>query len=84
MSKTKKSKVKPTAEELEEHFDSGGDMTEHADNSRAVWRINLDLSLPMKTAIDAEAHRLGINRQALIKILIDDALQTRKARRAVG
>ena len=85
MSKSKGTKKKiPTAEELEEHFDAGGDVTDHADNSRAVWRINLDLPIPMKAAIDAEADRWGVNRQALIKILIDDALESRKTRRAAS
>ena len=85
MNKAKKAKKKVlTADELEEHFDAGGDITDHVDSSRAIWRINLDLPLPMKTAIDAEADRLGVNRQALIKILIDDALESRRARRAAG
>lgn len=85
MSKAKKAKKRaPTADELEAHFDAGGDITDHADPSRAVWRINLDLPIPMKAAIDAEADRLGVNRQALIKILIDDALESRKSRRAAG
>ena len=85
MSKLKKPKKQlPTAEDLEEHFDNGGDITDHVDNARSLWRINLDLPLPMKTAIDAEAQRLGVNRQALIKILIDDALDLRKTRRAAG
>jgi len=36
MNKSKGTKKKiPTAEELEEHFDAGGDVTDHADTSRA-------------------------------------------------
>ena len=85
MTKTKKAKKSSlTADELEAHFANGSDITDYADEKRAIWRINLDLSLPMKAAIDFEAERLGVNRQALIKILIDDALELRKKRQVAA
>lgn len=84
MAKNKKSKKREiTAEELETKFDRGDDISDYADEKRSIWRINLDLTMLMKAAIDLEAERLGINRQALIKILIDDALELRKQRRLV-
>mgnify|MGYP000479890713 CR=1 FL=1 len=61
------------ARELEERFDAGEDVSEHVDWSRAQrpnqWeRVNVDVPNWMVESVDREAHRVGVTRQALIKI----------------
>jgi hypothetical protein len=69
-----------SAEELDALFDAGGDMTPYMDESKArrpgreVQRVNVDFPTPMLRAIDREAARLGVTRQAFIKIRLADTL----------
>ena len=68
------SKVK--AQELDRKFDAGEDVTSHLDVSRArrpgheQRRVNVDFPVWMVEELDREASRLGVARQALIKMLI--------------
>ena len=61
-------------------FDDGEDITEHLDlaNARrpdsAPKRVNVDFPLWMVESLDAEATRLGVTRQALIKFWIAERL----------
>ena len=41
------------------------------------WRLIVDFPGPMAAAVRSESERLGINMQAVVKTLIDDALRAR-------
>ena len=63
------------AREFEERFDAGEDMSDHIDWSRArrpnqTKRVNVDFPSWMVDSLDREAQRLGVTRQALIKMWI--------------
>jgi hypothetical protein len=45
---------------------------------RAVQRVNVDFPTPLLREIDREATRLGVARQAFIKMRIADALANAK------
>lgn len=68
---------------LEEAFDAGEDMQEFFDfdrpsfPNRELKRVNVDFPLWMIAGLDDEASRLGINRQAVIKIWIAERLDAR-------
>ena len=47
-----------------------------------TWRLLVDFKKPMATDIKAMAETLGINWQATIKILIEEALMARREREA--
>lgn len=70
-----------TTEEFDAKFNAGEDVSEHIDWSaarrpgREVQRVNVDFTIDMLQAIDAEATRLGVTRQSLIKIRMADALE---------
>jgi len=70
-----------TAEEFDRIFDEGKeDMTEYLDLStiyrgnNPVKRVNVDFPLWMIDALDREASRVGVARQAIIKMWIDERL----------
>lgn len=71
------------AHELDTAFDDGVDITEHLDLSaarrpkREVQRVNVDFPAWMVSSLDAEATRLGITRQAVIKTWIAERLDQR-------
>jgi hypothetical protein len=58
-------------------------MTPHLDYSRArrpgreVQRVNVDFPLDLLRAIDQEAKRIGVTRQAFIKLRLADTITTR-------
>jgi len=60
--------------------DPAGDLTPYVDLSkvrragREVQRVNVDFPLDLLNAIDREARRIGVNRQAYIKLRLADAL----------
>jgi hypothetical protein len=61
--------------------DAGADLTPYLDldqatrPGRAVQRVNVDFPRDLLAAIDREADRLGVARQAFIKIRLADLLQ---------
>ena len=69
-----------TAEEFDAKFDSGEDMTPYMDWSKArrpgreIQRVNVDFPADLLRAIDQEAKRIGVTRQAFIKLRIADSL----------
>ncbi len=70
------------AEELDRKFDAGEDISEYLDfdNTRPLnreKRVNVDLSVWMLNALDREAERLNISRQAVIKTMLDAQLRAR-------
>ncbi len=64
------------AEEFDKKFDRGEDITKYLDFSKARHpgreqrRVNVDFPVWMIQGLDREAQRLGIARQALIKMVI--------------
>jgi hypothetical protein len=60
--------------------DTGVDLSSHMDLSkaarpgRAVQRVNVDFPVDLLREIDQEAHRLGVTRQACIKVRLADSL----------
>jgi uncharacterized iron-regulated protein len=77
----KKAATAITAKAFDRKFDAGEDVKEYLDLSKArrpgreVQRVNVDFTVDMLQAIDAEATRLGVTRQAFIKIRMADALR---------
>lgn len=69
------------AKEFDQKFDDGEDMTPYLDLSkitrpnREQRRVNVDFPVWMIDALDAEAARLGVTRQSIIKVWIADRLQ---------
>ena len=72
-----------TTDRLEAAFDAGEDMEEFFDfdnpafPNRELKRVNVDFPQWMVAGLDAEATRLGINRQAVIKTWIAEKLDAR-------
>ena len=63
--------------------DPAGDMTPYIDLSKArrpgreVQRVNVDFPVDLLRSIDREARRIGVTRQAFIKLRLSDTLVTR-------
>lgn len=77
------------AYELDALFDSGADISRYMDDSRTEYldkthkRVNVDFPGWMVDALDQEAHRLGIPRQAVIKTWVADRLDARLPRHQI-
>ena len=60
--------------------DSGEDLNAHLDFTKArrpgreVQRVNVDFPVDLLRAIDREARRIGVTRQAFIKLRMSDTL----------
>jgi hypothetical protein len=69
-----------SAAELDAKHDAGIDMSAHIDLGaavrlgRAVQRVNVDFPVDLLREIDQEARRLGVTRQAFIKVRLADSL----------
>ena len=69
------------AKDLDKKFDSGENITEFLDFSKAKRpgqeqkRVNVDFPVWMIHRLDKEAKRLGVPRQSIIKIWIADRLK---------
>ena len=69
------------AKEFDERFDAGEDMSAYVDWANArrpnleAKRVNVDFPAWIVAGLDRQAGKLGITRQALIKIWIADRLQ---------
>ncbi len=81
MSETKATTARITTEEFDRRFDDGEDMSDYIDWSSArrpgqePKRANVDFPAWVVTGLDKEAQRLGVTRQALIKIWIAERLE---------
>jgi len=70
------------ATELDELFDSGADISDYVDFSSAKRvnfeqkRVNLDLPVWMIEQLDFEAKKLGVARQAIMKMFLAQHLKT--------
>lgn len=69
------------AEEFDEKFDKGEDVSQYIDISKArrpvqeQKRVNVDFPLWMIQLLDKEAKRLGVPRQAIIKLWVSERLK---------
>lgn len=69
------------AEEFDNRFDEGEDVSRHLDISKArrpvqeQKRVNVDFPLWMIHLLDKEAKRLGVPRQAIIKLWVAERLK---------
>ena len=69
------------ASEFDKRFDKGEDVTRHLDLSKAIRpgqtarRVNVDFPDWMILSLDKEAKRLGVTRQAIIKVWIAERLE---------
>lgn len=71
------------AEELDRKFDEGKeDVLQYFDVENTIrpnqptQRINVDIPTPMVRALDAEARRIGVTRQSIIKLWLAERLET--------
>jgi len=70
-----------TAEEFDEKFDAGEDISQYLEIDKArrpdLEQKKISLSLPnwMISGIDKEARKMGVSRQALMKIWINEKLK---------
>lgn len=73
------------AEEFDERFDRGEDITAELDLSKVrrpgeeQRRVNVDFPVWMIESLDREARRLGVTRQSVIKVWIAERLEERVA-----
>lgn len=71
-----------TAEEFDKRFDQGEDVSDVLDWSSAKRpglaqrRVNIDFPVWVVEALDREAERLGVSRQAVVKVWIAERLAT--------
>ena len=69
------------AREFDEAFDRGEDVSAHLDLGAArrpghePRRVNVDFPEWMIASLDAEARRLGVSRQSIIKVWIAERLE---------
>jgi hypothetical protein len=69
-----------TAREFDQAFDAGEDVSDRVDWSKATRpnlapkRVNVDFPAWVVAGLDREAKRLGVTRQALIKMWIAERL----------
>jgi hypothetical protein len=83
--KTKESPIEISTEEFDRRFDAGEDVTPYLDISKArrpgreIRRVNVDFPAWMLQSLDREAARLGVPRQAIIKIWLADRLRAETA-----
>jgi hypothetical protein len=73
--------MKVKASDFDKKFDDGEDVTRHLDLKRArrpeqeQRRVNVDFPVWMIQLLDKEAKRLGVPRQAIIKIWVAERLE---------
>ena len=70
-----------SAARLDELHDAGEDLSRYLDLDKAtrpgrkVQRVNVDFPVDLLSAIDREAKRIGVSRQAFIKLRLADSLR---------
>ena len=69
------------AKDIDKKFDEGGDISSFLDVTRArrpeqeQKRVNVDFPLWMIHQLDKESRRLGVPRQAIIKVWVAERLE---------
>ena len=88
MKKTRRKKM--TGDEIAAAADRGEDVTKHFVGKgkmmpglprEDIQRVNVDFTSEVLNELDAEARRLNISRQAVIKTMISDSLDRRASLR---
>jgi hypothetical protein len=80
---SKRASIALSAEDLDTLHDAGDDLEPYMDTAqtrrpgREVQRVNVDFPLDLLRAIDAEAKRIGVTRQAFIKLRLADTLSAK-------
>jgi hypothetical protein len=73
--KSTKRKVSEDIEAIAERAERGEDVSAHFTNRHvAKQRVNIDFPLELLREIDAECQRVGVARQAWIKMVCDERL----------
>jgi len=73
--------MKTKAANFDQQFDDGESIIEHLDLSKArrpaeeQKRINMEIPIWMLEALDRESKRLGVTRQAIIKLWLAERLE---------
>ena len=73
--------MKTKAANFDKQFDDGKSIIEHLDLSKArrpaeeQKRINMEIPVWMLEALDRESKRLGVTRQAIIKLWLAERLE---------
>jgi hypothetical protein len=73
--------MKIKTEEFDRKFNRGEDVSQHVDMTKATRpgrsqkRVNVDFPVWMIESLDKEARRLGVPRQAVIKVWISERLE---------
>ncbi len=80
----KKVNKKISAEKFDKKFNAGEDISEYLDLDTAIKKINVAFPVWMVKALDAEATRLQIPRQVVIKMWIDERLAQIKREKELG
>jgi len=84
----KTSKRRLTADEIAEKASRGEDVSSYFTNQfkvvRPIQRVNIDLTEGMLRELDARAAKLNISRQAVIKTLLDQALDSQSGAKKAG
>jgi len=69
------------AKDFDKAFENGEDLTEHLDYSKArrvnqdAKRVNIDFPVWVVEKLDKQSRKLGITRQALVKVWIAEKLK---------
>ena len=77
----KKERATISAEELDERFDRGEDISEYLDWDSArrpgleQRRVNVDFPVWMIESLDLEARRVGVTRQSVVKMWISERIK---------
>ncbi len=77
-------KQKIDTKEFDKKFDADEDISDFLDLETAIKKVNVDFPLWMVTELDAEALRLQIPRQAVIKMWIDERLHQIMREKTIG
>jgi len=80
-SSTKSKKRSISTEHFDAKFDRGESIVEHLDLDQAIRRVNVDFPNWTVAALDRESRRLGVTRQALIKMWVADRLDNLERQR---
>lgn len=77
------------AEELDRMFDDGEDISGYVDfssarrvNELSQRQINVSMTEQMISALDAEAQRVGVTRQSVIKMWLQERIDAERRSRA--
>ena len=78
------------AEQLDELFDKGEDISAYLDLSTLrrpnleQKRVNVDLPIWMIQSLDRQAERIGVTRQSIIKVWIAEKIKAERAAAITG